>query len=136
MYGHEAYKNTDIETASRLKLVVMLYAGAIRFINIAIQAIKNNQNDIANQHAIKAQDIVSELLASLNFEAGDIADELSSLYIYVHKLLIEGNIKKDPALFQEAIDLLENLKDAWDNLLAQEEQNTPVQETKNINISG
>ncbi|MGL4393954.1 MAG: flagellar export chaperone FliS [Brevinema sp.] len=136
MYGHEAYKNTDIETASRLKLVVMLYAGAIRFTNIAVEAIKSGQNDVANLNCIKAQDIVSELLASLNFEAGDIADELSGLYIYVHKLLIEGNIKKDVPSLTEAVELLENLKGAWDDLLVKEEQEAASQQQKNINISG
>ncbi|MGL4389178.1 MAG: flagellar export chaperone FliS [Brevinema sp.] len=136
MYGHEAYKNTDIETASRLKLVVMLYAGAIRFVHISIDAIKNNQPDVANLNAIKAQDIVSELLSSLNFDAGSLADELSSLYIYVHKLLIEGNIKKDILSLKEAINVLENLKGAWDDLLLQEEKDFSTQQQKNINISG
>jgi len=133
MYGHEIYKTNDIETASNIKLVVMLYSGSIRFINIAIDGIKQNDFDLANTNIIKAQDILSELLASLNHEAGDIANELSSLYIYIHRLLIEGNIKKNIQFLEEAIELLNNIKIGWDTILEQEE--SPIQ-NKNINISG
>lgn len=133
MYGHEIYKTNDIETASSIKLVVMLYSGAIRFINSAIEFIQQNSYDQANTNILKAQDIIGELLASLNHDAGDIASELSGIYIYIHRLLIEGNIQKNILPLEEAIELLNNIKIGWDTLLEQEE--SPIQ-SKNINISG
>lgn len=134
MHGHDAYKHTDIETASKLKLVVMLYSGAIRFLNLAVESIEKKEINEANTNILRAQDIVSELLASLNFDAGNIADELSNLYIYIHKLLLEGNIKKNPKLLKEAIELLENLKSGWDDLLSKEDH--PSIQSNSINISG
>ena len=133
MYGHETYKTNDIETASKMKLVVMLYQGAIRFAYISIEAIEQKNYEIANLNTIKSQNIVSELLASLNFEAGNIASELSSLYIYIHRLLVEGNMQKNTTLIQEAIELLSNLKEGWDELLAAESSESTI---TTINISG
>ena len=83
MYGYDSYKANDIETASPVKLIVMLYAGAIKFSNIAIAHIEKNDIEGANTNILKAQNIISELLASINFEAGGIADDLSNLYIYL-----------------------------------------------------
>ncbi|MGL4366743.1 MAG: flagellar export chaperone FliS [Brevinemataceae bacterium] len=131
-HGYDMYKANDIETASGIKLVVMLYNGAIKFLTIAIEAIEQKQLDIANNNIIKAQNIVGELLSSLDFSAGDIAQELSRLYIYVHKLLIEANIQKQVLPLSESIEILSNLKDGWTHLLNLEEKpNNP-----NINISG
>lgn len=133
MYGHESYKTNDIETASRVKLIVMLYNGAIRFAQIAIEAINNNNIEVANIHIIKSQNIVSELLASLNFDAGSIANELSSLYIYIHRLLVEGNLQKNTQPIQEAVELLTNLKEGWDDILLVESSSSKI---SNINMSG
>ncbi|MGL5955759.1 MAG: flagellar export chaperone FliS [Brevinema sp.] len=134
MYGYDSYKINDIETATQVKLIVMLYAGAIKFSHLAIEAIEKNDIESASTNIIKTQNIISELLSSLNFEAGTIADDLSGLYIYIHRLLVEGNIQKNIAPIQESISLLTNLKEAWDDLLAKE--NSANKNTANINISG
>ena len=134
MYGYETYKTNDIETASQLKLIVMLYSGAIKFAHLAIEAIENKNIEVANTNIIKTQNIVSELLSSLDFKAGSIADDLSGLYIYIHRLLVEGNIQKNTAPIKESITLITNLKSGWDDLLAKE--NSSNKTASNINISG
>ncbi|MGL4677282.1 MAG: flagellar export chaperone FliS [Brevinema sp.] len=134
MYGYDSYKINDIETASQVKLIVMLYAGAIKFSYLAIEAIEKNDIESASTNIIKTQNIISELLASLNFDAGTIADDLSGLYIYIHRLLVEANIQKNIAPIQESISLLSNLQEAWDDLLAKE--NSDNNKVANINISG
>lgn len=135
MYGYESYKTNDIETASQLRLIVMLYGGAIKFIHIAIEAIAQNNIEEANVNIIKAQNIVTELLSSLNFDiGGEIADHLSGLYLYIHRLLVEANIQKNTDLLQESIELLTNLKEGWDELLTKE--NNTQTKSSNINISG
>lgn len=137
MEGYRNYREVEIGTASGLKLVVMLYAGAIKFLNIAKQGILNKQLDVANNHIIKAQDIVSELMSSLNFDAGDIAQNLYSLYIYMNKRLLEANIQKNANIIDEIIRLLNTLKTAWEELL--KSQNAQASETPvshGVNISG
>ena len=134
MYGYETYKTNDIETASQLKLIVMLYSGAIKFAHLAIEAIENKNIESANNNIINTQNIISELLSSLDFKAGSIAEDLSGLYIYIHRLLVEANIQKNTAPIKESITLITNLKNGWDDLLAKE--NTSAKNTSNINISG
>lgn len=138
MEGYRNYKEVEIETASGLKLVVMLYNGAIKFLNIAIDAIGERKLDVANNHIIKAQDIVTELISSLNFEAGDIAHNLYSLYLYINRRLLEANIQKNIEIIREVIHLLSTLKSAWDELL-KNQANTVTSETGSsggLNISG
>lgn len=134
MHGYESYKVNDIETASPVKLIVMLYAGAIKFSHLAIEAIEQNNIEQANTNIIKVQNIVSELLSSLNFDAGNLANDLSGLYIYIHRLLIEANIQKNIEPIKECIILLNDLKEGWDDILSKEITNGT--QSINVNISG
>ena len=137
MEGYQNYKEIEIETASGLKLVVMLYQGAIRFLNLAVEGNKDRKYDIVNNNIIKAQDIVSELISSLNFDAGEIANNLYSLYLYINRRLLEANIQKDTEIIKEVIRLLGTLKSAWDELLKnQKSYQNKSKPGKKLNISG
>ncbi len=136
MEGYKNYREVEIETASGLRLVVMLYAGAIKFLNIAGEGIKTKKLDIANNNIIKAQDIISELMTSLNFDAGEIAHNLYSLYIYMNRRLLEANIEKNSEIINEILRLLVTLKNAWEELLKKEKTIDPVLKASNLNISG
>ncbi|MCX7821009.1 MAG: flagellar export chaperone FliS [Brevinematales bacterium] len=134
--GYRNYKEVEIETASGLKLVVMLYSGAIKFLNIAKEAIFSKKLDIANNNIIKAQDIITELMTSLNFEAGEIAHNLYSLYIYMNRRLLEANLEKNPEIINEVIKLLNILKEAWEEILKNQKDVIQDKKTNKINISG
>ncbi len=137
MQGYKNYKEVEIETASGMKLVVMLYAGAVKYLNIAKEGIQNRKLDLANNNIIKAQDIISELMTSLNFEAGEIANNLYSLYIYMNRRLLEANMQKNVEIIDEVIKLLATLKDAWETLLkTQKGGESPRKGTGRVNISG
>ncbi|MDH4221052.1 MAG: flagellar export chaperone FliS [Candidatus Aminicenantes bacterium] len=111
----ENYKDTEISTANQGKLIIMLYEGALRFLKIANDNMSHKSYDVVNTNIIKAQDIITELMLSLNMEAGgEIAENLFSLYVYLKKRLIEGNIKKDSAILKEVMGHLEKLKSAWE----------------------
>ncbi len=115
---YDVYKDTEIQTADQGKLIIMLYDGAIRFLNIAIDNMDFRKYDIVNNNIIKAQDIVTELMLSLNMEqGGEIAQNLFNIYAYLKKRLIEGNIKKDPEILREIIKHLSNLKSAWEEAI-------------------
>ena len=137
MQGYKNYKEVEIETASGLKLVVMLYSGSLRFLNFAKEGISQRKLDVANNNIIKAQDIVSELMSSLNFEAGEIAHNLYSLYIYINRRLLEANIEKNAEIINEVIRLLTTLKEAWEELLKTQKggDQTAVKPTS-LNIAG
>lgn len=112
----DAYKDTEISTADQGKLIIMLYEGAIRFLRIAAENMSPRTYDVVNNNIIKSQDIITELMLSLNMEAGgEIAENLFNLYAYMKKRLLEGNMNKDAAILKEVIKMLENLKTAWDD---------------------
>lgn len=100
------YQKTQVTTASKEKILLLLYEGAIRFIRHARVAM--NEKNIAEKgkNISKATAIISELMATLDFKAGgDIAVELESLYVFMIDKLIEANIKNEP----EGLDVVENL---------------------------
>jgi len=115
------YKKTQITTANQGKLIVMLYDGAIKFLNIAIENMDPRTYDVANTNIIKAQDIITELLLSLNMkEGGEISQNLFNLYMYFKKALLEANIKKNADMVRSVLKLLKELRDAWDKISANE----------------
>jgi len=117
----EEYKKTQIATANQGKLIVMLYDGAIKFLNIAVDNMNPRTYDIVNTNIIKAQDIITELLLSLNMrDGGEISQNLFNLYLYFKKTLLEANMKKDADLIRGVVKLLKELRDAWDKISANE----------------
>jgi flagellar secretion chaperone FliS len=117
----QAYRETQIKTANQIKLIVMLYDGAIRHLNLALEDLAGGHEhyDRVNNHIVAAQDIVSELMASLDFErGGEIARGLFSIYSYANRRLLDGNVRKDGAPLEEVKRLLAELRDAWAGISA------------------
>lgn len=112
-YAYEAYKNTAIETASPGKLLLMLYDGAIRNLDNARQAILDYDTAASHKHLLKAQDIILELMCTLNMDY-DIAKNLYSLYDFMYRHLVQANVKKDPEMVAEVRELLAELRATWD----------------------
>ncbi|TGN13417.1 flagellar export chaperone FliS [Leptospira ilyithenensis] len=137
--GYNEYKANEISTVSQIKLIVMLFDGAIRFLGIAMDNMNPRKYDVVNNHIIKAQDIITELLLSLNMEEGkEVANGLLSLYIYLKKRLLEANMKKDKQIVEECIKILTELKTSWEELEKKEvtsPQNSTVRPT-GISITG
>ncbi len=137
--SHEAYKDTEIQTAGQGKLIVMLYDGAIRFLNIAMANMTPRKYDVVNANIIRAQDIVTELMLSLNMEqGGEIAQNLFNIYAYMKKRLLEGNVQKDSEVLKEVVGLLEQLRDAWDQASRKSPVRTsaPVRDGASFSITG
>ena len=111
-----SYRETQIKTASKGKLVVLLYDGLIRFLDIALENLPKKRYDLVNENLLKAQDIISELMMSLNFEAGDISNKLLSIYSFFNSKLIEGNIKKEQAPIAFVRRMSSDLRDAWNEI--------------------
>ena len=133
------YKEIQIKTANQIRLIVMLYDGAIRHVNLAIDAFGDGHRryDAINKHLIAAQDILSELMASLDFDKGGVlAKNLFSLYSFMNRRLLDGNLQKDPAPLAEVKKMLGDLREAWDEISTRkglEENATPV---SGVNIAG
>jgi len=110
------YRETQIKTASKGKLIVILYDGLLRFLDIALENIPKKKYDVVNNNILKAQDIITELIMSLNMEVGDISQKLFSIYTFFNKMLIEGNLKKDPKPILFVRKMAAELRDAWNQI--------------------
>lgn len=118
----QAYKKSAINTIDQRKLIVMLYDGALKFLNIASQ--KQREGDFYNAHEnlVKGRSIIAELLSSLNMEkGGDIATNLQRVYAYMFDQLIEANVEKSPERIETVIELLKELRSAWKDLVPPKE---------------
>ena len=107
-----AYKNQQVMTASPEQLTLLLYNGALRFLNESIQAME--QNDIQKSHNanLRVQAIVREFMITLDMSC-ELSTDWAKLYEYTEYSLIQGNIKKDVAQLQQAKNMLEDMREAW-----------------------
>ncbi|MFW5807523.1 MAG: flagellar export chaperone FliS [Spirochaetota bacterium] len=128
---YDQYKQTQVNTASQGKLIVMLYDGIIRFLKIAAENMVPKTYDVANNTIIRAQDILTELTSSLNMDkGGEIANNLLSLYIYFKKRLLEANMQKDADILKEVIDHTVTLRDAWNEVSANDNTGETITHSK------
>jgi flagellar protein FliS len=112
--GTNAYQQVSVSTADPVKLVIMCYDGAIGNLRLARDQYKNFAYEEKAKFLQKALDIISELEAALDLErGGKVAVNLKNLYQYVTRRLIEGDMKKDLRVFDEAIGILDELATAW-----------------------
>jgi len=114
MSGVDIYKENAIGTQGKGRLIVMLYDGAIKFMKLAIKELEAGNYAEKGKYIAKAQDIINELNAVLDVDTGgEIATNLRRLYCFMARRLSEANLKKDPRLIQDVIDLMEELNQGW-----------------------
>ena len=113
MHPYEQYRTTQILSANQGELVVLLYEGALKFLVRAEAELHAGRLEPAHNNLVRAQDIIVELLASLNQEAGNITDSLRDVYLYMHRRLAEANVRKDAKVVTEVVSLLRTLLSAW-----------------------
>ena len=124
-YTHalNAYKETSVKTASQGSLIVMLYEEAVKHIESAIEFVEKDMKkdpsriEKANNHIIKAQEIITELSASLNMEeGGEIAKNLMSLYTFFLSQLSAANFEKKSDKLIPVRDMMKELLSAWSSV--------------------
>lgn len=112
--GYQKYKTTSVQSASKEKILLMLYEGAIRFMKQAIVAIEKKDIAARGTNVGRAFDIVMELNNTLNFEAGgELAKSLEQLYMFVTDQLTQANIKNDRVPLEHALKTMETLYSGW-----------------------
>ncbi len=111
------YQKNQIETATPERILIMLYDGAIQYLNIARnEMMVEGRKDIQKIHnnIVSAEKIITEFKCTLNMEiGGDVANNLYELYSYFYRRLVEANIKKDVAPIDEVLWHLKELKSTW-----------------------
>lgn len=110
------YQNSKVLTASPAELTLMLYEGMIKFINIAVIAIEENDIPKANTNIQKAERIVDHLSATLNHKY-PVAKDFQNIYDCIMQALIQGNIKKDAGELNRALEYARMIRDTWKDVM-------------------
>lgn len=108
----ESYVENGVLTANPAELTLMLYDGCIKFLKQARLFIDRNDINKAHNAFVRAQDIITELVNSLNMGYG-ISENLVSIYEYMLNQIINANVEKNAALTEPVIELLVDLRDTW-----------------------
>jgi flagellar protein FliS len=116
------YKKTSINTRSRGRILLMLYDGAIRFLEQARVAIDQKRPDLRGERISRAHAIISELNLTLDHEvAPELCANLERLYLYMLNQITDANRTSDPQKLDLVIELLKDLRGAWQEAVQQAE---------------
>ena len=112
------YKNNAIATATPAELTLMLYEGAIKFVNIAIVGIENEDNKKKCENIVKADRIIEEFQLTLN-DKYEVSKDFNKVYTYIRQRLLEANISSDKEILEEVLKHLRTMRDTWKQVMEQ-----------------
>lgn len=119
----QAYKNASVNTTDQGTLILMLYDGTIKFLNISLEKLKVKDFEGAHKSITRAKNIISELLGSLDIErSGEIGENLQKLYAFMYDRLIDANVNKNSTYISEVIELMTELREGWRQVNQQKKQ--------------
>ena len=116
MYGNNAlnvYKNNSVNYASKEQLLLMLVDGAVKFSKIAREALIEKDIKKSHENLIKVQNIFTELMISLDQNAGEWAKQMYRVYEFIKTRLFEINLKKDVNMMDELMPVIEDVRNTW-----------------------
>ncbi len=138
-----AYRETGVKTASGGKLIIMLYDEAVRQLDSAVSWLSSDSRENpqrlekANNSILKTQEIITELMASLDMDAGgDIAKNLLSLYVYFNQELLDANIAKNREKIIVIRDMIDQLRVVWHQIVQTQSAPVPQAASQGLNITG
>ena len=116
MYGNNAfnvYKNNSVNYASKDQLLLMLVDGAVKFSKMAREGLENRDINKSHENLVKTQDIFTELMVSIDQNAGDWAKDMYKVYDFIKVSLFKINMKKDLQAMDEIIPVIISVRDTW-----------------------
>jgi flagellar secretion chaperone FliS len=117
--ANRAYTESSVLTAPRERLVVMLYDGAIRFLNQSAVALRAGNQRVFLDRVQRAEAIIKELNLTLDMgRGGDVAQRLRSIYQFCNMHLAAATMEGDPRKIEEVIRLLSDLRESWQQIAA------------------
>jgi flagellar protein FliS len=118
--GYAQYRTVSTVTGGPGELLLLLYQAAIKNVGQGRTAILCQKPSLAHSHLVKAQDIVTALRQTLDFErGGEIAQELAGIYSWMLQALFTANVNKDVAPLDQVLPLLRQLLGAWQTAVKQ-----------------
>ena len=110
------YNNSKVLTASPAELTLMLYDGAIKFCNVAVMGIEQNDVAKAYNNIVRVQRIIDEFRSTLDRKY-PVAADFDRVYVYLLQRLFEANIHKDKEILEEVLTHLHSMRDTWKEVM-------------------
>ncbi|MBQ9589595.1 MAG: flagellar export chaperone FliS [Butyrivibrio sp.] len=110
--AYAQYKNNKIMTASAPELTLMLYDGAIKYLNVADFALEKKDLNKANTNIVKTEKIIDYLRNTLDMKY-PVAQDFENMYSYISRRLVEANISKDREIVAEINKHMHAIRDNW-----------------------
>jgi flagellar protein FliS len=108
------YLKAEVHTATPQKLQLMLIEAAIKNVHRTKQSWAEQKFDIGLETLTRAQDIVAEILSSLDKDSNpDIAKKLASIYLFIFRRLAEGGMTHEAEKLDEALRVLDSERETW-----------------------
>ena len=108
------YKKNQIETASPEQILILLYDGAINYLNRAKNLLNDEDEEQFHKNMLGCKNIIAEFMESLDLEmGGDWAVMLYNLYKYLRKIIVKSDITKDINGIDEVLKHLTSLRETW-----------------------
>lgn len=113
-YGTDQYRQTQVTTVDKGRLIVLLYEGAIKFLREAVAAQSEGNIPVKSNNINRALDIIGELSQSLNMQdGGDIAVNLKRIYQFWTDHLLKAKVARDSTALEDVIEMMSSLIEAW-----------------------
>jgi flagellar protein FliS len=110
------YNQSKILTATPAELTLMLYEGAIKFCNIAILGIEQNDMEKAHKNIMKTQRIIEEFRNTLDHKY-PVWEDFDRVYVYLLQRLFDANVHKDKEILEEVNKHLRSMRDTWKEVM-------------------
>ena len=112
------YLRTQVQTASKGQLLLMLFDGAVRFSEQARVCMEQEEYETSHELLLKTQRIMLELMSALDRDSlailpGEIFQNLTGLYLYVYRELVQANSRRDLDALKNAAKILVHLRETW-----------------------
>lgn len=112
--ARETYLAAEVLTAPPQKLHLLLVEGAIRACEKARNCWRENKPDQAAESLIRAQEIMSELVAGLNRQADpQLVRQVAALYLFIYRNLLEAAFLRDEKKLDDALRVLREERTTW-----------------------
>ncbi|MFC7685707.1 flagellar export chaperone FliS [Ureibacillus sp. GCM10028918] len=118
---YKSYQQNSVLQSTPGELTLMLYNGCLKFLNMAKKGIENNNIEMKNINIQKSQNILRELMITLDMSV-PVSESLQVLYEYMIHQLVEANIKNDPTLIDEVSGYITEFKETWKQVIQMNRQ--------------
>ncbi|MBU0719273.1 MAG: flagellar export chaperone FliS [Planctomycetes bacterium] len=135
------YLHDAVLPATPEQLQLMLYDGAIRFASQGRDAIEAKDYATSYEKLTRAQEIISEMQAGLNYEVNeDLCKRVASIYNFIYRKLIDANVHRDTSAIDDALKVLRIERETWqivvDKVNKTREQESPTASASSLSTDG